>query len=115
MTACWNGDSNLMQRAKRIKDNHTLSIRDIDVELVAIGQTKSLSKTSRYFNVLDRRNSLLSQINMLDEAFPPEDRLVKGPNNIIFLREGVIAVKRHIGRAEKFHWVGTFTLGDFRE
>ena len=115
MTACWNGDSNLMQRAKRIKDKHAFSIRDIDVELTAMGKTKSLSKTSRYFNLLDHRNNLLSQISMFDEAFPPDDRLVKGPNNIMFLREGVIAVKRHIGRAEKYHWVGTFTLGDFQK
>jgi len=118
MTACWNNeDTNWIERAMRVKEHHVASLRKINVELAEMGQatTKSLMKTSRYFNLLEHRNKLLSQINMLEEAFPPEDRLVKGPNNIVFLREGVIAVKtRTKDRKEKYHWVGTFTLGDFK-
>jgi len=123
MTACWNNeDTNWIERARRVKEHHLASLRNINVELAEIMKmmglkttTKSLTKTSRYFNLIDHRNKLLSQINMLEEAFPPEDRLVKGPNNIVFLREGVIAVKKWTkDRKEKFHWVGTFTLGEFK-
>ncbi|KAL7425781.1 hypothetical protein ACHAXH_000129 [Discostella pseudostelligera] len=122
MTACWNNeDTNWIERAKRVKKHHVASLRKINVELAEIQNmiglqttSKSLMKTSRYFNLLEHRNKLLSQINMLEEAFPPEDRLVKGPNDIVFLREGVIAVKRTKDRKEKYHWVGTFTLGEFK-
>lgn len=114
MTACWNTDTNLIKRAKRVTERNAEQIRSIDVELAEMGQVKSFKQmTGRYFILLERRKKLLSQIDMLDEAFPPDDRLVKGPNNLVFLREGVIAVKRQIGRREKYHWVGTFTLGDF--
>lgn len=88
-------------------------IQSIDVELAEMGQIKSFQMTSQYFTLLERRKKLLSQIDMIDEAFPPDDRLVRGPNNLVFLREGVIAVKRQIGRRDNYHWVGTFTLGDF--
>jgi hypothetical protein len=122
MTACWNNeDTNWIERAKRVKKHHVASLRKINVELAEIQNmiglqttSKSLMKTSRYFNLLEHRNKLLSQINMLEEAFPPEDRLVKGPNDIVFLREGVIAVKRTKDRKEMYHWVGTFTLGEFK-
>jgi hypothetical protein len=114
MTACWNEDESLIQRAKKVKEKNIVSIRKIDVELEEMGQTKTFPMPSRHFTLWERRKKLMSQIDMLDEAFPPDDRLVSGPNNIAFLREGVIAVKRQIGRREKYLWIGTFTLDDFQ-
>jgi hypothetical protein len=115
MTVCWNEDSNMIERAKKVKQANVESLRKIDVELAEMaGQRKSPPLTHRYFILLDHRRKLLSQIDMFKEAFPPDDRLVKGPNNLVFLKEGVIAVKRQKCRQEKYDWVGTFTLGDFR-
>ena len=113
MTACWNEDDNLIKRARGWKDDITISLKQINIELEEMGKTKigSLTKTSgfrHYFILLERRRKLDAQLDMLEETFPPEDRLIKGPNNMAFLKEGVIAVKRFRGGQEAYHWVGTF-------
>ncbi len=113
MTACWNEDDNLIKRARGWKEDITLSLKQINIELVKMGQNPmgSLTKTvgfCHYFILLERRRKLDAQLDMLEETFPPEDRLIKGPNNMTFLKEGVIAVKRFQGGQESYHWVGTF-------
>jgi len=43
---------------------------------------------------------------------------MRGPNDIMFAKEGVIAVKRlrgAMGTREQYHWIGTFTYNEFFE
>ena len=113
MTACLNEDDNLIKRARGWKQDITVSLKQINIELEEMGQNPigSLTRTSgfhHYFILLERRRKLDAQLDMLEETFPPEDRLIKGPNNITFLKEGVIAVKRFQGGHEAYQWVGTF-------
>jgi len=45
-------------------------------------------------------------------------KIVEGPNEIIFAKDGVVAVKRlgsTLGTKEQYHWIGTFTFNDFFE
>ena len=112
MTAFWNEDDNLIQKADGWKDDITESLEKINAELNDMEQHPigSLQKMGfrKYFLLTEKRKKLAAQIEMLEETFPPKDRLVKGPSNMSFLKEGVIAVKRCQGKKEEYHWVGTF-------
>lgn len=117
MTACWNADGhNMIERAKKWKGDIQKSLEQTnsDIEEMKLHPVGLLQKTlefRQYFTLLECRRKLAAQMDILDETFPPDDRLVKGPNNMIFLKEGVIAVKRFdAGDQEQYHWVGTFTL-----
>lgn len=113
MTACWNEDDNLMRRANGWKEDIVSSLKQINIELEEMGQfpIRSFQKTSgfrQYFILLKSRRKLVAQLDMLQETFPPDDFLIKGPNNMTLLKEGVIAVKRVQGGHDAYHWVGTF-------
>lgn len=112
MTAFWNEDDNLMQKADGWKDDIVESLEKINVELNDMEQNPigSLQKMGfrKYLILTEKRKKLAAQIEMLEDTFPPKDRLVKGPNNMSFLKKGVIAVKRYKGKKEQYHWVGTF-------
>ena len=69
--------------------------------------------------LVERRDKLQAQLDELDQKYPLDRGKVKqGPNNIIFAKEGYIAVKRlrgAMGTREQYHWVGTFTYDEFFE
>jgi len=47
-----------------------------------------------------------------------QQTLLEGPNDLLFVKEGVIAVKRFRGAMEtreQYHWVGTFSIQEFFE
>ena len=61
-------------------------------------------------------------MDMLEDTFPPGHRLIEGPCNVAFLKEGLIAVKRFGNgsgdsskKKEVCHWVGTFSFRKFFE
>jgi len=118
MTACWNEDDDVIGRAKRFKDHIVRSLQQINSEIEEmeqhpIGSLQKALGLRKYFVLLERRKKLAGQVGMLEETFPPHDRLITAPNNIVFLKEGVIAVKRLRGAEEQYHWVGTFKIKDF--
>lgn len=114
MTACWNDDEGIIDKARRWKDDLVELLELIDAEIDSERNPRGLmgmvSGLSQSFALSERRRKVAAQIDMLEDAFPPSDRLVEAPNNMVFLKEGVIAVKRLQGRREQYHWVGTFTF-----
>ena len=115
MTACWNEDDNLIKRSKGLREETLATLEQVGIELDGIGKSTIGTRASgfrNYLALLERRRKLVAQLDMLEDAFPPEDRTIEGPNNITILREGVIAVKRLRGRQEAYHWVGTFMFQD---
>ena len=117
MTAVWNEDMNVIDQAKKWKDDAKHAMEQIDASLqkmdAPVGLMQKMSRFKRNLTLRERRQELAAQIAMLEDRFPPSDRLVKSPNNMAFLREGVIAVKRFEGSREVFRWVGTFEFRKF--
>jgi hypothetical protein len=62
---------------------------------------------------------MMQQLEMLEDGFPLDRPLIEGPNDTVFLKEGVIAVKRVYGGGgtgriqTRYHWIGTFSFKDF--
>lgn len=117
MTSCWNEDNNVLDKAKKYKEDVSTSLDKVNNELEEMGKPsigsffqKSFSGYGRYFTLLEQRKKLTAQMDTMDEAFPPQERLFKVSNNLTVLKEGVIAVKRFNGGQEQYHWVGTFTF-----
>ena len=83
---------------------------------------KSPLKFRQYLSLMDQRRKLEGQMDMLEDTFPPGHRLIEGPCNVAFLKEGVIAVKRFGNcsgdsskKEEVYHWVSTFSFRKFLE
>lgn len=112
MTACWNEDNHVMEKAKVWKEDVASSLEKVNAEMKEVEQHPigAFRKPRHYFNLSERRRKLAAKMDMLDDTFPPSGRLFKAPNNMVFLKEGVIAVKRLHGGEEQYHWVGTFAL-----
>lgn len=107
----------MIQQANRwmIDIKETLGKTNDDIEQMNNSPIGLIQKTlglRQYFVLLERRRKLAAQIDRLEDAFPPPERLLSGPNDMLFLKEGVIAVKRFQGGQEQYHWIGTF---DFRK
>ena len=112
MTACWNTENSQIKHAKKWKEDIQHSLEQIDTQIQNYPFSAAVKTFGfrQYFMLMEKRRKLASQMEMLEDTFPPADRLVKGPNNMVFLKEGVIAVKRLKGGKEVYDWVGTFTL-----
>lgn len=55
--------------------------------------------------LVERKKKLKSQLNEIERAYPLDsDKIVSGPNDVSYAKEGVIAVKR----SSKYLWVGRF-------
>jgi len=71
--------------------------------------------------LVEKQGKLKAQLDEVTKTYPLSSnpmQLAKGPNGLIFPKEGVIAVKRwggSMGTREQYHWVGTFTLKEFFE
>ena len=83
---------------------------------------KSPLKFRQYLSLMDQHRKLEGQMDMLEDMFPPGYRLIEGPCNVAFLKEGVIAVKQFGNvsgdsskKKEVYHWVGTFSFRKFFE
>lgn len=70
-------------------------------------------------SLVEKRGKLKQQLTELEQTYPvTSSRVVRGPNDIIFAKEGVLAVKRLRGLGgtkEQYHWVGKFVFNDFFE
>ena len=121
MTACWKKDDGIFQRAIKWKEDVLKSIRQIDDELEQMKQSpkgliEKALKVRQYGNLLKQREISCSQIDMLDERFPLDPgRLCNGPNNVVFLKDGVVAVKGKNTNEDRYDWVGTFQFKFFED
>ena len=71
------------------------------------------------FDLVECHGKFTSQLEELEQKYPLDPaKIMYGPNDIIFAKEGAIAVKRlrgTMGTREQYHWVGTFSFNEFFE
>lgn len=64
--------------------------------------------------LLDKKILLSRRVASLKRALPDKDEknVVRGPNNILFQKEGYLTVKRHVGflKSEQYHIIGKFSI-----
>ncbi len=122
MTSCWNHDDRILERATKWRQDIVSSIHQIDDQIENIktdesrkGLIKMTNDIRRLTELRRRREKYVTQVVMLEEKFPLEQgRICIGPNNIAFLKQGVIAIKRE-GKMmnDNYDWVGTFEFKRF--
>ncbi|KAL3788322.1 hypothetical protein ACHAWO_008551 [Cyclotella atomus] len=107
LSSCWllpGGEDSSLERARRRRDDLVTTIRQISDEVDQV--ERQLADA----NILQRE---MEKIYPLDSS-----KVIQGPNEIIFAKEGVVAVKRFrgtLGTKEQYHWIGTFTFNEFFE
>ncbi len=135
LSSCWNdnndGEGNdegslLLRRAVERQRKLEEGIEEITRQLDTIEeeqQQQNLFQKAMKFresiDLVERRGKLKVQLQELEQIYPLDSgKVIKGPNNILFAKEGVIAVKRlrgAMGTREQYHWIGTFTFNEFFE
>jgi hypothetical protein len=126
LSSCWNvEDESTLRRAQLRQKKMEQSIQDITRELESMEEQQGnnlFQKAMRFRDsvaLVEKRGKLKVQLEELEQTYPLQsERVVRGPNNIIFAKEGVIAVKRlrgAMGTREQYHWIGTFTYNEFFE
>ena len=103
-----NSLSKLTTQIEQMENNDTVGL---------VARTQSFPK---YIELLKQRKQMRQQLEMLEDGFPLDRPLINGPNDTVFLKEGVIAVKRVYGGGggrgriqTRYHWIGTFSFKDF--
>ena len=107
-----NSLSQLNSQIEQMENNDTVGL---------VARTTSFPK---YIELLKQRKQMIQQLEMLEDGFPLDRPLIDGPNDTVFLKEGVVAVKRVYGGGRgggrgggkiqtRYHWIGTFSFKDF--
>jgi len=126
LSSCWLTDDEgaFIGRARERRDDIEKSIQQItrNLEELEQGSTGFLQKAMAFrdsVDLVERRAKFKLQLEEMEQKYPlDEANIIHGPNNIIFAKEGMIAVKRFrgtLGTREQYHWVGTFSFNDFFE
>ena len=134
LSSCWliGDDESVLDRARRRREDVDKSIQQISRDIDDIERQQKQSSPSpmgdffqkislfrQSVELVERRDKLQAQLDELDQKYPLDrGKVIRGPNNIIFAKEGYIAVKRlrgAMGTREQYHWVGTFTYDEFFE
>jgi len=129
ISSCWIQNEGGFQRAQERYDNLQKDLNEIQSQILSVqedSQSKGIlgkAMNMRQLTLLvDKKKETLGQLGELEQLYPlPEstDReFVEGPNDLIFTKQGYIAVKRFRGAMEtreQYHWVGTFTFSEFFE
>ena len=128
LSSCWNNDneglllSRAVERQRKLEEGIEEITRQLDrIEEEQEGRNlfQKAMKFRESVDLVERRGKLKVQLQELEQIYPLESgKVIKGPNNIIFAKEGVIAVKRlrgAMGTREQYHWIGTFTYNEFFE
>ena len=125
LSSCWLADESILSRARRRRDTIDNSIQEITQELETLEEQQSagfLQKIGSFkqsIDLVERRGRLRAQLDEIDQTYPLDSsKVIRGPkpSNIIFAKEGMVAVKRFRGvggTKEQYHWVGTFTFNEF--
>lgn len=126
LSSCWNNDDDVLNRAvkrqRKLEEGIEEITRQLDVIEEEQQQGNLFQKALKFresVDLVERRGKLKLQLQELEQIYPLESsKVIKGPNNIIFAKEGVLAVKRlrgAMGTREQYHWIGTFTYNEFFE
>lgn len=129
LTSCWITDEVALERAKKRYRELREQLKGIQNEIEVISSKKGIIGTVlgiREMTVcIDKKQAVENQLAALEQAYPlqqPEmgkqQKLLEGPKGILFVKDGVIAVKRYRGAMEtreQYHWVGTFSFSEFFE
>mmetsp|Transcript_32348 Transcript_32348/g.65822 ORF Transcript_32348/g.65822 Transcript_32348/m.65822 type:complete len:303 (-) Transcript_32348:212-1120(-) len=127
LSSCWNvEDESVLTRAVKRQKEMEESIQQITQQLDIIEkeqQDNNLFQKALKFresvDLVEKRGKLKVQLQELEQAYPLQSgSVMRGPNDIMFAKEGVIAVKRlrgAMGTREQYHWIGTFTYNEFFE
>jgi hypothetical protein len=121
LSSCWLTDDEGLGRARRRKEEIDASLREIERDLdelesnfPSLGFFQKVSIFRRSVDLVERRSNIMAQSEELDQKYPLDStQVIRGPNGIIFAKEGVIAVRRSRGAREQYHWVGTFSYKEF--
>lgn len=122
-SSCWLADDEAaLGQAQRKQDEVLRSLQEIKRDLKEIQQASSgfIQQAIMFrqsVDLVERRERLNLQLEELNSRFPLDTaKIVRGPSNIIFAKEGLIAVKRLrgvLGTREQYHFVGTFDFNRF--
>ena len=132
LSSCWLSpdDEGSLNRARKRKEKLTQEldltraridkINSQELESNPIGNVIQRAFNLRHLTVLvERKNNLARQLEEVEQTYPVDPaRVIQGPNNVIYAKEGVIAVKRlkgAMGTREQYWWIGKFTFNQFFE
>ena len=122
LTSCWIEDDRVLERAKQRQKQLEASLQEVEEKLRQLSSesTGFLQKAMGLREsvlLVEKRASIETQLEEIAQTYPLEpSKLVQGPNGIVFVKDGIIAVKRFrgtMGTREQYHWVGTFELTEF--
>ncbi|KAL7554831.1 hypothetical protein ACHAWF_018480 [Thalassiosira exigua] len=125
LASCWllSEDDAALGRARGRKERLAESLKQIQRDLEGsereAGLFRKVAAFRRSVDLVEQRGKLASQLDALEQGYPLDSaKAVRGPNDVVFAREGVLAVKRlrgALGTREQYHWVGTFEINRFFE
>jgi hypothetical protein len=129
MSSCWKLEDNMINKARKWKETILKSLSKLNTQIEQMENNDTVGLVARtqsfpkYIELLKQRKQMMQQLEMLEDGFPLDRPLIEGPNDTVFLKEGVIAVKRVYGGGGKkggngriqtrYHWIGTFSFKDF--
>jgi len=126
LSSCWLADESILSRARKRRDTIDNSIQEITQDLETLekqqqsaGLLQKIGSFKQSIDMVERRGKLRAQLEEIDQTYPLDSsKVIRGPksSNIIFAKEGMVAVKRFRGvggTKEQYHWVGTFTFNEF--
>ena len=130
ISSCWIvEDKGNFERAQQRHNELEESLQEVQTDISKIqldsesngifGKAMGLRQTAV---LVEKKKKLESQLYDLEQAYPLQEstqqELLEGPNDLLFVKQGVIAVKRFRGTMEtreQYHWVGTFSFQEFFE
>jgi hypothetical protein len=129
LSSCWllpGGEDGSLERARRRRDNLITSIQQVTDEIGMVekklADANILQKVGLFkdsMKLAERRGKLNTQLEEMEQSYPLDSsKIMLGPNEVIFAKEGIVAVKRFrgtLGTKEQYHWIGTFTFNEFFE
>jgi hypothetical protein len=126
MSSCWKSEDNMIHKARQWKEVILTSLTKLTTQIEqmennhTVGLVARTTSFPKYIELLKQRKQMRQQLEMLEDGFPLDRPLIDGPNDTVFLKEGVIAVKRVYGGGSgrgkiqtRYHWIGTFSFKDF--
>ena len=80
-----------------------------------IGSTVQQLFNFRHLVVLSERKTKLQQeLNDIEQMYPLDStQTIQGPNDVLYAKEGVVAVKRMKGTRLQYWYIGSFTINRF--
>lgn len=123
LSSCWIKDDRVLERATKRKEEIMTSLKGITTELqqLATENTSMIQKAlslRRTVILVEKRTKLEGQLAELEQTYPllSPERFVEGPKNLLFVKDGIVAVKRFRGAMEtreQYWWIGTFQFNEF--